>query len=104
MLVFLAVSGPALAAFERDILLGEVDSDEGYTDRIATTTFELRDLIHQVVNDSINLLDHGFRKNLRFGPDFDGRNRAARHQHSFFGHRDRRGNEFAESSVSAAVA
>ena len=82
--VFLTVGRPFLLSFERYISLGEVDSDERNTNWIAAASFELIDLIHQIVNDPIDLFDHRFCEDLRFRTDLNGRDRAARHQHSFF--------------------
>lgn len=78
MFIFLAIGGPALASFERDVLLSKVDSDECNADWIPTAPFKLIDLIRQIVNDSIDLFDHRFGQDFRFRSDFNCRDRAAR--------------------------
>src|SRR6266481_366178 len=82
--VFLTVGRPFLLSFERYVSLGKVDSDERNADWIAASSLELIHLINQIVNHAIDLFDHRFCENLRFRTDLDGRDWAARHQHSFF--------------------
>ena len=73
MLVFLAVSRPTLPSFEGNVLLSKVNSDEGDANRISASAFELSDLINQITDHAIDLFDHCFRENFRFGADLDRR-------------------------------
>ncbi len=89
VLVLLAVCWPLLATFERDVLLSEIDAYEGHADRIAAAALELSCLVNQVGDDTVDLLNHRFRKNFRFGADLDRGDGSAGDEHPFFGKRDR---------------
>jgi hypothetical protein len=102
MLISLSISWPAFSPFERDILLGEVNSDEGDADWIAAAAFELRYLIIQVVNDAIDLLDHRFGENLCFRTDLDRCHWTACDEHSLFDHCYCRRNQLAKCPIATS--
>jgi hypothetical protein len=100
--VFLAVGWPFLLSFERNVALGEVDSDERDADRIASAAPELRGLIEEVADYAVNLFDHRFCEDLRFRADLNRGDGAARDQHSFFSDCHRRWNELTKCSIAAS--
>jgi hypothetical protein len=60
-------------------VIGAIDSNHGNADRTSPASFELNHLVPKVVDHAVDLLDH-CRQDFDLDTDFDGSDRASRHQ------------------------
>jgi hypothetical protein len=83
-------------------VIGMIDPNDSNANRVTAATLELDNLIPQVIDDAIDLLNHGLGQHLHLDPDLHGRYRTPRHEVTRI--RDRRlaGNDFSECSVATS--
>ncbi len=71
------VRSEASASFITGTVLCMVDADKSNTDRVTSTSPEMRDLFLQIADDSINLLDHCLLQDFDLDADLNCRNLAS---------------------------
>src|SRR5260370_34439959 len=84
-----------------DSAFGLVDPDHGDTNRMSAATFNLDDLIAEIVYHPIDLLNHRLRQHLHFNTDFDGSYRSSGHKVARIGDGSLTRDDFAEGSIAA---
>jgi hypothetical protein len=89
-------------SFVPDGGLGVVDPDNRYTNRMPSAMPKLDHLVTQVVDYTVNLLDHRLRQHLDLDADFDCGNGASGNGVSNVHNGRFSRNEFAERPVAAA--
>lgn len=67
-------------------MISEIDPNYSYADWITSTPMKMLNLLIQIVDYSIDLLDHGFRENLYLRPNFDSGNFSPLDDKFRFGH------------------
>jgi hypothetical protein len=98
----LAGGGKRPIAFIANRALCLIDADNGDADWMSASTPELNYLVPQIIDHTINLLDHGLCQDFHFHANLHRGNRTSSHHVTGVGDRRLPRNNLAERSVTAA--
>jgi hypothetical protein len=94
--------GVASLALIADIPIGVIHTNDTNTNRIVPPFSKLQNLIPQVINHTVDLLDHSLGKNLHFDANLDGSYKSPGNAETFIQNWCFPCNDFPKGAISAS--